>query len=54
MNKEPNKSIAARELTEKELEGVVGGKKNVAEPGLERARNVWFFELAGTELDCLK
>ena len=27
MNNEPNKPIEAEELTEKELEGVVGGKK---------------------------
>ena len=28
MNNEPNKPIKADELTEKELEGIVGGKEN--------------------------
>lgn len=28
MNNEPNKPIPAQELTEKELEGIVGGKEN--------------------------
>ena len=53
MHNEPNKPIVARELTEKELEGVVGGKENVAEPGLEGARKVWL-EFAEPELACLK
>ena len=29
MNNEPNKPIEAQELTEKELEGVVGGGKSI-------------------------
>ena len=29
MNNEPNKPIPAQELTEKELEGVVGGGKSI-------------------------
>lgn len=53
MSNETNKPITAQELTEKELAGIVGGKENVAEPGSEGARKVWF-ELAGSELDCLK
>ena len=28
MNNEPNKPVAAQELTEKELAGIVGGKEN--------------------------
>ena len=28
MNNEPNKPIEAQELTEKELEGIVGGEKD--------------------------
>ena len=33
MNNEPNKPIAAQELTEKELEGIVGGKENTGGSG---------------------
>ena len=32
MNNEPNKPIPAQELTEKELEGIVGGAKVLAVP----------------------
>ena len=34
MSNEPNKPIEAEELTEKELEGVVGGVAPIAELGL--------------------
>ena len=33
MNNEPNKPIKADELTEKELEGIVGGKENAGGAG---------------------
>ena len=33
MNNEPNKPIKADELTEKELEGIVGGKENAGGSG---------------------
>ena len=32
MNNEPHKPIAAQELAEKELEGIVGGKENIGRP----------------------
>ena len=35
MNNEPNKPIKADELTEKELEGIVGGKENAGGFGSE-------------------
>ena len=47
MSNEPNKPIMAQELTDKELEGIVGGRDNMGGSGDQEATKVVAAEVDG-------